>query len=124
MQTTVAQILAERPPVRKAPTNDVFRCAKKLRIIATLLDRLLAAVRTGDEVERDEDFEAIHDALLLGKSESIAHRTKDALAVGGFVFPTYVDPNASYEEDVQAWIKAFRDIHAQVEARRDALANR
>ncbi len=124
MQPTVAQILAEKPRTPKTPTNDVFRCAKKLGGIAALVDRLLAAARTEDEVDRDQDFEAIHEAILSGKPESIAERTKEALAVGGFVFPDYVDPDASYEEDVQAWVKAFREIRSQVEARRDALANR
>ena len=122
MQTSVAQILAEKPQVHRNPTNDVFRCAKRLRSVATLVDRLLAAVRTGDEVDEDNDYEAIHEAIFMAKPESIADRTREALALGGFVFPDYVDPNASYEADVRAWVEAFRRIRQEVDARRDAIA--
>lgn len=118
MPQTVRQILSGESEDDHLKTP-LSRSLKKMRKIASLVDRLVGAVRR-DEDGASEDwcliYKAIHDK---DRSDHLVLQTKMALDVAGLSFPEYHDPDRSYRQDSLAWISAFREKIAEMERSRE-----
>jgi len=116
MAMTVPQILAEMRAPGKRPKTDFEKGLGRLRKIERLLDRLTSAARPEDDPEGSDDWTKIYGAVFSGDPRDITLRTHAALELTGYRFPSYCDPDTGYEEDVRAWIQAFKEVLERVEA--------
>lgn len=117
MALTVADIIAESKAPKTKPRSDFEKGLRKLRKIDLLLDRLVAAARPENDADCWDDWQKIFDAVFSRDPADIKPRALAALELTGFHFPDYYDPDTSCQEDVRAWIEAFKEVLARVEDR-------
>lgn len=116
MPQTVADILADRNRPKDQPRSDFERGLRKLRKIDRLLDRLAAAARPENDPDGYDDWKLIYEAVFSKDPADIAPKANAALALTGHRFPNYCDPDTSCQDDVRAWISAFKEILEHIEA--------
>lgn len=104
MTRTVTQILARRTADR--PATPLFEGYGTLVEINTLLDELAAAAQPADQ---SDDWSLIYNEIFSSSVESIGKRTYAAFDLTETPFPSYYDPDGDYDEDVQAWVRAFKE---------------
>lgn len=110
MTQTVRQILARIDP-RKSPEPLIEGC-NRLKQIDALLDELAAAAKPDSD-----DWSLIYDNVFCKRDDSIGVRTRTAFEMTGVAFPDYYDPDGDYDEDVLAWMRAFKEGLKEVEIR-------
>ena len=77
---------------------------RELQKIDEKLDRLL------DAADTDSDWEQVYTHVF----KVVSRQVKPLLQQIGKRFPDYYDPDTTYEEDVRAWVEAFKKVYAEV----------
>lgn len=116
MPQTVADILTDRKTPKDQPRSNFEKGLRKLRKIDRLLDRLVAAARPEDDPVGYDDWKLIYEAVFSKDPADIAPKAHAALALTGHRLPDYYDPDTSCQDDVRAWISAFKEALAGIEA--------
>lgn len=120
MTMTVPQILARLD--RSAGCSPLDEGYDRLKQIDALLDELTSAAKPADD---SDDWRCIYDVVFSHAPDSIGARTRTAFGMTGVEFPNYYDPDGDYDEDVQAWMRAFKEGLKEVGtlvAKRQAIA--
>ena len=104
MGRTVTQILAR--PTRSERTHPLYRGQALLLGIDALIDELSSAAQPADQ---SDDWQMIYKDVFSSDAESIGERARAAFRMTGTAFPDYYDPDGDYDEDVQAWMRAFKE---------------
>lgn len=117
MTGTVADILSARRRDARQPRANLGRTVDLLGEIDRLLDELTAAARSEGHRDSWRDWELIFNAIFSDDPDDIRLRTQAALDIVGERFPEYCEPDAGYEDDVRAWIEAFKEMLAGLEKR-------
>lgn len=112
MTQTVQQILARLE--HRESRDPLIEGCNRLKQLDSLLDELAAAAKPADA---SNDWSLIYDHVFCNRGDSIGYRTKAAFEMTGVAFPDYYDPDGDYDEDVQAWIRAFKEGLKEVETR-------
>ena len=104
MARTVEQILARSKPTQYG--NLLLEGYGLLLEINAILDELTAAARPADS---SDDWKIIYSDVFSIDPASIGMKTHDAFRMAATPFPEYCDPDGDYDDDVLAWIGAFKE---------------